>query len=60
MGSRFTFLACLAMIVSFVTAVRVTIAPTVRRLVHTTIAIGASTPVLVVLMQGRDAIFIPL
>ncbi|CAL4911340.1 unnamed protein product [Urochloa decumbens] len=59
-GHRLTFLACLAMLVSFMTAVYVTLAPTVRWPVYTVIAMGASTPVFVFLMQGREVIFVPI
>ncbi|CAL4896673.1 unnamed protein product [Urochloa decumbens] len=59
-GHRLTFLACLAMLVSFMTAVYVTVAPTVRWPVYMVIAMGAGTPVFVLLMLGREVIFLPL
>ncbi|TKW07232.1 hypothetical protein SEVIR_7G294500v4 [Setaria viridis] len=59
-GQRLTCLACLAMIVSFMTAVYVTVAPTVRWPVDMAMAIGASTPVLVILILGRQVFFLRL
>nr|CAB3493322.1 unnamed protein product [Digitaria exilis] len=59
-GHRLTILACLGMLVSLMTAVYITVAPTSRWPAYVVIAIGVSTPAVVVLMLGRDVIFVPL
>ncbi|RCV41022.1 hypothetical protein SEVIR_9G100400v4 [Setaria viridis] len=58
-GHRLTIIACLGMLVSLMTAVYITVAPTSRWPAYVVIAIGVSTPAVVVLMLGRDVIFVP-
>ena len=59
-GHRLTVLACLAMVVSLMTAVYITVAPTARWPAYVVIAIGASTPAVVFLILGKEALFVPL
>ncbi|RLN18566.1 ankyrin repeat-containing protein [Panicum miliaceum] len=59
-GHRLTIIACLGMLVSLMTAVYITVAPSSRWPAYVVIAIGVSTPAVVVLMLGRDVIFVPL
>ncbi|KAL6642337.1 hypothetical protein ACP70R_020518 [Stipagrostis hirtigluma subsp. patula] len=59
-GHRLTFLACLAMLVSLMAAVDVTVAPTVRWPVYMVIAIGTSVPLIVGLILGKEVLFVPL
>ncbi|GJM96529.1 hypothetical protein PR202_ga13372 [Eleusine coracana subsp. coracana] len=53
-GHRLTVLAVLAMLVSFMTAVYITVAPTQRWPAYVVIAMGAISPVLVILIVGRE------
>jgi len=59
-GHRLTIVACLAMLVSLMTAVYITVAPTSRWPAYVVIAIGMSTPAVVVLILGKEVIFVPL
>ncbi|TVU45188.1 hypothetical protein EJB05_04664, partial [Eragrostis curvula] len=59
-GHRLTVLACLGMLVSLMTAVFITVAPTSRWPAYVVIAIGANTPVVVFLVLGREAIDVPM
>lgn len=59
-GHRLTVLACLAMVVSLMTAVYITVAPTARWPAYVVIAIGASTPAMVFLILGKEALYVPL
>ncbi|KAM3213282.1 hypothetical protein ACQJBY_065963 [Aegilops geniculata] len=59
-GHRLTIVACLAMVVSLMTAVYITVAPTARWPAYVVIAIGASTPAMVFLILGKEALYIPL
>ncbi|VAI78970.1 ankyrin repeat-containing protein At5g02620-like [Triticum dicoccoides] len=59
-GHRLTIVACLAMVVSLMTAVYITVAPTARWPAYVVIAIGASTPAVVFLILGKEALYIPL
>ncbi|WVZ60474.1 hypothetical protein U9M48_010489 [Paspalum notatum var. saurae] len=59
-GHRFTMIAGLGMLVSLMTAVYITVAPTSRWPAYVVIAIGLSTPAIVAFMLGRDVIFVPL
>jgi hypothetical protein len=59
-GHRLTVVACLGMLVSLMTAVYITVAPTSRWPAYVVIAIGASTPAVVFLMLGREVIYVPL
>ncbi|CAN6309455.1 unnamed protein product [Urochloa humidicola] len=59
-GHRLTIIACLAMLVSLMTTVYITVAPTSRWPAYVVIAIGMSTPAVVVLILGREVIFVPL
>ncbi|XP_062213266.1 ankyrin repeat-containing protein At5g02620-like [Phragmites australis] len=59
-GHRLTVLACLAMLVSLMTAVYITVAPTSRWPAYVVIAIGTSTPAVVFLILGRELIYVPL
>ncbi|XP_062209424.1 protein ACCELERATED CELL DEATH 6-like [Phragmites australis] len=59
-GHRLTVLACLAMLVSLMTAVYITVAPTARWPAYVVIAIGSSTPAVVFLILGREVIYVPL
>ncbi|CAN6322697.1 unnamed protein product [Urochloa humidicola] len=58
-GHRLTIIACLGMLVSLMTAVYITVAPESQWPAYVVIAIGVSTPAVVVLMLGRDVIFVP-
>ncbi|TVU45192.1 hypothetical protein EJB05_04668, partial [Eragrostis curvula] len=55
-GHRLTVLAVLAMLVSFMTAVYITVAPTQPWPAYVVIAMGAVSPVLVVLIVGGELI----
>ncbi|XP_062213265.1 ankyrin repeat-containing protein ITN1-like [Phragmites australis] len=59
-GHRLTVVACLAMLISLMSAVYITVAPTSRWPAYVVIAIGVSTPAVVFLMLGKEAIFVPL
>ncbi|KAL6636950.1 hypothetical protein ACP70R_024522 [Stipagrostis hirtigluma subsp. patula] len=59
-GHRLTIVACLGMLVSLMTAVYITVAPKSRWPAYVVIAIGASTPAVVLLMLGKEAIFVPI
>jgi hypothetical protein len=59
-GHRLTVIACLAMLVSLMTAVYITVAPASRWPAYVVIAIGTSTPAVVVLMLGKEVIFVPV
>ncbi|RCV41021.1 hypothetical protein SEVIR_9G100300v4 [Setaria viridis] len=59
-GHRLTMIAGLGMLVSLMTAVYITVHPKSRWPAYVVIAIGASTPAVVVFMLGRDVIFVPL
>ncbi|RLN39724.1 ankyrin repeat-containing protein [Panicum miliaceum] len=59
-GHRLTIIACLAMLVSLMTTVYITVAPTSRWPAYVVIAIGISTPAVVVLILGKEMIFVPL
>ncbi|XP_044960784.1 ankyrin repeat-containing protein ITN1-like [Hordeum vulgare subsp. vulgare] len=59
-GHRLTIVACLAMVVSLMTAVYITVAPTARWPAYVVIAIGASTPAMVFLILGKEALYVPL
>ena len=59
-GHRLTIVACLAMLVSLMTTVYITVAPTSRWPAYVVIAIGMSTPAVVVLILGKEVIFVPL
>jgi hypothetical protein len=55
-----TMIAGLGMLVSIMTAVYITVQPKSRWPAYVVIAIGTSTPALIVFILGRDAIFVPL
>ncbi|PUZ37142.1 hypothetical protein GQ55_9G094300 [Panicum hallii var. hallii] len=59
-GHRLTMIAGLGMLVSLMAAVYITVAPTSRWPAYVVIAIGMSTPVAVVLMLGKEVMFVPL
>ncbi|KAJ1293718.1 hypothetical protein BS78_01G090300 [Paspalum vaginatum] len=59
-GHRLTVIACLGMLVSLMTAVYITVAPTSRWPAYVVIAIGMSTPAVVFLMLGKEVMFVPL
>ncbi|KAK3146169.1 hypothetical protein QOZ80_3BG0262550 [Eleusine coracana subsp. coracana] len=59
-GHRLTVIACLAMLVSLMTAVFITMPHNSRWPAYVVIAIGASTPAVVFLMLGREVIYVPL
>jgi ankyrin repeat protein len=59
-GHRLTMIAGLGMLVSLMSAVYITVQPESRWPAYVVIAIGASTPAVVVFMLGRDVIFVPL
>ncbi|KAL6636952.1 hypothetical protein ACP70R_024524 [Stipagrostis hirtigluma subsp. patula] len=59
-GHRLTIIACLGMLVSLMTTVYITVAPTSKWPAYVVIAIGASTPAVVFLMLGKEVIFVPL
>lgn len=59
-GHRLTVVACLAMVVSLMTAVYITVAPTAMWPAYVVIAIGASTPAVVFLILGKEALYVPL
>ncbi|TKV91501.1 hypothetical protein SEVIR_9G100500v4 [Setaria viridis] len=59
-GHRLTVIACLAMLVSLMTAVYITIAPESRWPAYVVIVIGVSTPAVVFLMLGKEVIFVPM
>ncbi|KAL6636951.1 hypothetical protein ACP70R_024523 [Stipagrostis hirtigluma subsp. patula] len=59
-GHRLTIIACLGMLVSLMTTVYITVAPTSQWPAYVVIAIGASTPAVVFLMLGKEVIFVPL
>ncbi|XP_037416768.1 ankyrin repeat-containing protein At5g02620-like [Triticum dicoccoides] len=59
-GHRLTILACLAMVVSLMTAVYITVAPTARWPAYVVIAIGVSTPAVVFLILGKEALYVPM
>ncbi|XP_037456247.1 ankyrin repeat-containing protein At5g02620-like [Triticum dicoccoides] len=57
---RLTNLAFLAMLVSFMTAVYITVEPTTRWPAYLVIAIVASTPAVVFLTLGKETFYVPL
>ncbi|KAL5198739.1 hypothetical protein ABZP36_002251 [Zizania latifolia] len=59
-GHRLTVVACLAMIVSLMTSVYLTVLPSARWPAYLVIAIGACTPAVVVLILGKEVIYVPL
>jgi magnesium-transporting ATPase (P-type) len=59
-GHRLTVIACLAMLVSLMTAVYITVAPESPWPSYVVIVIGVSTPAVVVLMLGKEVIFVPM
>ncbi|KAL6636953.1 hypothetical protein ACP70R_024525 [Stipagrostis hirtigluma subsp. patula] len=59
-GHRLTIVACLGMLVSLMSTVYITVAPTSRWPAYVVIAIGASTPVVVIVLLRKDVIFVPL
>ncbi|KAL5198246.1 hypothetical protein ABZP36_001758 [Zizania latifolia] len=59
-GHRLTVVAGLAMIVSLMTSVYLTVQPSARWPAYLVIAIGACTPAVVVLILGKEVIYIPL
>ena len=59
-GHRLTVIASLAMLVSLMTAVYITVAPTSRWPAYVVIAIGMTTPAVVFLMLGKEVILVPL
>uniref|UniRef100_A0ACD5U939 Uncharacterized protein n=1 Tax=Avena sativa TaxID=4498 RepID=A0ACD5U939_AVESA len=59
-GHRLTVVACLAMVVSLMTAVYITVAPTAMWPAYVVIVIGASTPAVVFLILGKEALYVPL
>nr|CAB3498294.1 unnamed protein product [Digitaria exilis] len=59
-GHRLTMIAGLGMLVSLMAAVYITVAPTSRWPAYVVIAIGMSTPGVVVLMLGKEVMFVPL
>uniref|UniRef100_A0A0E0AGU6 PGG domain-containing protein n=1 Tax=Oryza glumipatula TaxID=40148 RepID=A0A0E0AGU6_9ORYZ len=54
-----TVIACLAMIVSLMTSAYLTVLPTKRWPAYLVITIGACTPVVVILILGKEAFYIP-
>jgi hypothetical protein len=59
-GHRLTMIAGLGMLVSLMASVYITVPHESRWPAYVVIAIGMSTPAVVVLMLGRDVIFVPL
>nr|CAB3493323.1 unnamed protein product [Digitaria exilis] len=59
-GHRLTVTACLAMLVSLMTAVYITVAPESPWPAYVVIVIGMSTPAVVFLMLGKEVIFVPM
>ncbi|XP_066368781.1 protein ACCELERATED CELL DEATH 6-like [Miscanthus floridulus] len=59
-GHRLTVIAGLGMLVSLMASVYITVPHKSRWPAYVVIAIGMSTPAVVVLMLGRDVIFVPL
>jgi hypothetical protein len=59
-GHRLTMIAGLGMLVSLMASVYITVPHKSRWPAYVVIAIGMSTPAVVVLMLGRDVIFVPL
>ncbi|XP_025797245.1 ankyrin repeat-containing protein At5g02620-like [Panicum hallii] len=59
-GHRLTVIACLAMLVSLMTAVYITVDPESRWPAYVVIVIGMSTPAVVFLMLGKEVIFVPM
>ncbi|TVU45219.1 hypothetical protein EJB05_04695, partial [Eragrostis curvula] len=59
-GHRLTVVACLGMLVSLMTAVFITVAPTSRWPAYLVIAICASTPAVVILVLGWEVIYVPM
>uniref|UniRef100_A0A0E0LI47 PGG domain-containing protein n=1 Tax=Oryza punctata TaxID=4537 RepID=A0A0E0LI47_ORYPU len=59
-GHRLTVVACLAMIVSLMTSVYLTVLPTERWPAYLVIAIGACTPAVVILILGKEVFYVPL
>ncbi|KAL5198130.1 hypothetical protein ABZP36_001642 [Zizania latifolia] len=59
-GHRLTVVACHAMIISLMTSVYLTVLPSARWLAYLVIAIGACTPAAVVLILGKEVIYVPL
>ncbi|KAG8081007.1 hypothetical protein GUJ93_ZPchr0007g5835 [Zizania palustris] len=59
-GHRLTVVACLAMIVSLMTSVYLTVLPSARWPAYLVIAIGVCTPAVVVLILGKEVIYVPL
>ncbi|XP_073005793.1 uncharacterized protein [Typha latifolia] len=59
-GHRITVVACLAMIVSLMTAVQLVVSADSRWLAYIVILIGCSTPIIVWLILGFEVLFIPL
>ncbi|KAL6637008.1 hypothetical protein ACP70R_024580 [Stipagrostis hirtigluma subsp. patula] len=59
-GQRLTIIACLGMLLSLVTAVYITVAPTSRWPAYVVIAIVASSPGAVVLILGGEIFVVPL
>ncbi|PAN45162.1 hypothetical protein PAHAL_9G098000 [Panicum hallii] len=58
-GHRLTLIAFLAMLVSLMTTVYITVAPTSRWPAYVVIAIGMSTPAAVVRLVGKQVISVP-
>ncbi|KAF0908828.1 hypothetical protein E2562_028712 [Oryza meyeriana var. granulata] len=54
-----TIIACLAMIISLMTSVYLTVLPTKRWPAYLVIAIGACTPPVVICILGKEAFYIP-
>ncbi|XP_040382364.1 ankyrin repeat-containing protein At5g02620-like [Oryza brachyantha] len=59
-GHRLTVVACLAMIVSLMTSVYLTLLPNDRWPAYLVIAIGACTPAVVILILGKEVFYVPL
>ena len=59
-GHRLTVIASLAMLVSLMTAVYITVDPESRWPAYIVIVIGVSTPAVVFLMLGKEVIFVPM
>uniref|UniRef100_A0A0D9WWH4 PGG domain-containing protein n=1 Tax=Leersia perrieri TaxID=77586 RepID=A0A0D9WWH4_9ORYZ len=59
-GHRLTVVACLAMIVSLMTSVYLTVLPSQRWPAYLVIAIGACTPAVVILILGKEVFYVPL
>ncbi|XP_073005587.1 uncharacterized protein [Typha latifolia] len=59
-GHRLTVVACLAMIVSLMTAVHLVVSADSLWLAYIVILIGCSTPVIVWLILGHEVLYVPL